>query len=104
MVMAASANYGKSRHYVPSHCNAICSEFFPQLNDSDESYACPPFIVLRIFGSEPNVLARLNSLRKKRLAPRVGFEPTACRLTAECSTVELPGNCTGRNDRINCTS
>ena len=24
------------------------------------------------------------------MAPRVGFEPTAYRLTAECSTVELP--------------
>ena len=28
----------------------------------------------------------------KRLAPRVGFEPTTLRLTAGCSTVELPGN------------
>jgi len=27
---------------------------------------------------------------KKRMAPRVGFEPTTLRLTAECSTVELP--------------
>ena len=26
------------------------------------------------------------------MAPRVGFEPTALRLTAECSTIELPGN------------
>ena len=26
----------------------------------------------------------------KTLAPRVGFEPTTLRLTAECSTVELP--------------
>src|SRR5437879_6991979 len=29
---------------------------------------------------------------KEDLAPRVGFEPTASRLTAECPTVELPGN------------
>ena len=28
----------------------------------------------------------------KTLAPRVGFEPTTLRLTAECSTVELPRN------------
>src|SRR5258705_618406 len=28
------------------------------------------------------MFAQLNSWRKKRLAPRVGFEPTACRLTA----------------------
>src|ERR1700678_4480954 len=27
-----------------------------------------------------------------RLAPRVGFEPTTLRLTAECSTIELPRN------------
>ncbi len=26
------------------------------------------------------------------MAPRVGFEPTTLRLTAECSTVELPRN------------
>ena len=26
------------------------------------------------------------------MAPRVGFEPTTYRLTAECSTVELPRN------------
>ena len=29
---------------------------------------------------------------KKRLAPRVGLEPTTLRLTAECSTIELPRN------------
>ena len=28
----------------------------------------------------------------KSLAPRVGFEPTTLRLTAECSTIELPRN------------
>src|SRR5436190_10519029 len=27
-----------------------------------------------------------------KLAPRVGFEPTTLRLTAECSTIELPRN------------
>ena len=26
------------------------------------------------------------------LAPRTGFEPVTCRLTAECSTTELPRN------------
>ena len=26
------------------------------------------------------------------MAPRVGLEPTAYRLTAECSTIELPWN------------
>ncbi len=28
----------------------------------------------------------------RKLAPRVGLEPTAYRLTAECSTIELPWN------------
>ena len=31
----------------------------------------------------------------KELAPRGGFEPPTFRLTAECSTIELPGNCAG---------
>jgi hypothetical protein len=26
------------------------------------------------------------------MAPRTGFEPVTLRLTAECSTIELPGN------------
>src|SRR6266849_6523139 len=37
----------------------------------------------RQFGRRPNVLDSANALRNKELAPRVGFEPTACRLTAE---------------------
>ncbi len=28
----------------------------------------------------------------EKMAPRVGFEPTAIRLTVECSTTELSGN------------
>ena len=28
----------------------------------------------------------------RQMAPRVGLEPTAYRLTAECSTIELPWN------------
>ena len=31
-----------------------------------------------------------------RMAPRVGLEPTTTRLTAGCSTIELPGNSGGR--------
>lgn len=42
-------------------------------------------------GGTPNVLAAPNLLTNGKLAPRVGFEPTASRLTAECSTI-LPGN------------
>lgn len=38
----------------------------------------------------------IKKIRMKRifkiLAPRVGFEPTTYRLTAECSAVELPRN------------
>ena len=34
---------------------------------------------------------RRTNIRKK-LAPRVGLEPTAYRLTAGCSTIELPRN------------
>src|SRR6185436_13911986 len=32
----------------------------------------------------------------KKMAPRVGFEPTTSRLTAGCSTTELPRNKTGQ--------
>ena len=47
----------------------------------------------RPFGHEPNALPKLsNLLRTKILAPRGGFEPPTFRLTAECSTIELPGN------------
>ena len=31
----------------------------------------------------------------ENLAPRARFELATLRLTAECSTVELPGNCNG---------
>lgn len=37
-------------------------------------------------------LAPTSSRRRRRVAPRVGLEPTTLRLTAECSTIELPGN------------
>ena len=33
---------------------------------------------------------RIAGLAERRLAPRVGFEPTTNRLTAGCSTAELP--------------
>ena len=38
----------------------------------------------------------MNCKYLKSLAPRVGFEPTTLRLTAECSTIELPRNNTSR--------
>jgi hypothetical protein len=42
--------------------------------------------------------------KKENLAPRARFELATLRLTAECSTVELPGIRTGRNGRIDYTS
>ena len=33
-----------------------------------------------------------NQRHKMRMAPRAGFEPATNRLTAGCSTAELPGN------------
>ena len=51
----------------------------------------------RPFGCEPNALPKpCNCLIQKILAPRGGFEPPTFRLTAECSTIELPGNRKGR--------
>jgi hypothetical protein len=41
-------------------------------------------------GLRPNVLWHCNALTELRLAPRAGLEPAACRLTAECSTIERP--------------
>jgi hypothetical protein len=40
----------------------------------------------------------------KELAPRARFELATLRLTAECSTVELPGNCVSGNARSNDSS
>src|SRR5262249_30410723 len=37
-------------------------------------------------------LAAVNKEAPEALAPRVGFEPTTSRLTAGCSTTELPRN------------
>src|SRR6185437_9531789 len=38
----------------------------------------------------PAVNQRAETVSGKSLAPRVGLEPTTLRLTAECSTIELP--------------
>ncbi len=37
----------------------------------------------QVFGHQPNALQFFNLLEIRRSAPRVGFEPTACRLTAD---------------------
>src|SRR5882724_154399 len=37
-------------------------------------------------------------LKWRELAPRARFELATLRLTAECSTIELPGNRVGRNE------
>ena len=44
-----------------------------------------------------SIIILLKLLSKIELAPRVGLEPTAYRLTAECSTIELPWNNTSSN-------
>jgi hypothetical protein len=56
-----------------------------RINSCERAIGAPWAKQLRLwsFGSESNALRPLNSLRELRLAPRVGFEPTACRLTAE---------------------
>ena len=59
-----------------------------------------PSDVVPVTGIEPVRLssrdfksrASANSATPAKLAPRVGLEPTAYRLTAECSTIELPWN------------
>ena len=51
------------------------------------------------FGRKPNALpTHCNCLKAKGLAPRARFELATLRLTAECSTVELPGNGAGGFD------
>jgi hypothetical protein len=35
------------------------------------------------------MITKRKEVKKKKMAPQVGFEPTTLRLTAECSTIEL---------------
>ena len=49
------------------------------------------FLVVAVFKTRALVFAVLRDLWKE-LAPRARFELATLRLTAECSTVELPGN------------
>lgn len=51
-----------------------------------------PFFI--IFAKIKKALQYLSQRADYFLAPRVGFEPTTLRLTAGCSTVELPRNIT----------
>ena len=66
---------------VPSEC---ASPRF-RINSRDRDIGAPWAKQVRLwsFGRRPNDLRSFNSLRQIRLAPRVGFEPTASRLTAE---------------------
>src|SRR5579859_39380 len=52
---------------------------------------------LQPFGQKPNALESFNPLRTWKLAPRGRFELPTFRLTAECSTIELPGNISSLN-------
>jgi hypothetical protein len=52
-----------------------------------------PERVLRFYhGRQRPKRAAANSLIERELAPRARFELATLRLTAECSTIELPGN------------
>jgi hypothetical protein len=49
----------------------------------------------RCMSNDHMIILKFNfesSIRQKLLAPRAGFEPATNRLTAGCSTTELPGN------------
>ena len=43
---------------------------------------------------ESDKIKKASSVKMKPFAPRVGFEPTTHRLTADCSAAELPRNVT----------
>ncbi len=45
-----------------------------------------------VLAKKPFPLDEIQKLLRWSLAPRVGFEPTTYRLTAECSAAELPRN------------
>ena|SRR5581483_1530416 len=44
------------------------------------------------FKAEPGIVYRIAEVCGTVVAPRAGFEPATNRLTAGCSTTELPGN------------
>ena len=62
----------------------------PNLQD-----AMLPDVDVRGANADRNSLARW-----QYLAPRAGFEPATNRLTAGCSTTELPGNAPQRDARL----
>ena len=44
-------------------------------------------------GKAPNTKGEAETIRLRlNMAPRAGLEPATLRLTAGCSTIELPGN------------
>ena len=83
--------------YNPLTVTAVVPAFLTASCNLESRRTRPPF------GRRPNVLARLNSPRNKKLAPRVGFEPTACRLTADQPTSsELAGVGPNRRKSASC--
>src|ERR1700686_3158558 len=62
---------------------------------------CCTYHVSGVLGRKRRDLPTLgSSLRQSVLAPRARFELATLRLTAECSTIELPGNRVGRNEPL----
>ena len=68
------------------------------LDDALAFFTCDSVADLVEVWSE-DLQAQQNGLIRE-LAPRAGFEPATDRLTADCSTTELPGNATGSTVRL----
>ena len=76
---------------------ATSTNFFLRARSLLDSHLPPPIFVHRRHGNwrvmvADTVLYVPRTIDKKDLAPRARFELATLRLTAECSTVELPGN------------
>ena len=75
------------------------SSCFTKSNDGSKTLASEGFLTSgqrsrrnQRFGTRPNVPASFNRLKGQIVAPRARFELATFRLTAERSTVELPGS------------
>src|SRR3954465_14911216 len=58
----------------------------------DSFDACKRQRLLGFAGSCASLRTETDTAERRHLAPRAGFEPATNRLTAGCSTTELPGN------------
>src|SRR5258708_33521381 len=86
-------NSGIRKYYYTSMTALVDLDLLPRRAFLSTTFALPSFTShAQAFGHEPNALPKLcNLLRIKILAPRARFELATLRLTAECSTIELPG-------------